>query len=148
MYCSWPTTLFERHCYNGSKRCILFLKPRIFHVHCSWPTKQQIQRRFLTKWCVGFSSTSMANFSEWCSSFSQLLCQRCLQCSLMLHRLPLQWIAPTHQLINHQNKGNMVIPLSRTTKPDPLYSSFAWAYLLSAWDVVTATVGERRCIYL
>ena len=87
--------------------------------------------RFLTKRCVGFSSP-MANFSERCSTFSQLLCQRCLQCVWMLRPLPLQWIAPTHQLINHQNRGNMVIPLSGTDEPNPLCSSYAQAHLLSA----------------
>ena len=42
----------------------------------------------------------------------------------------------------------MVIPLSGTNELVPLYSSFTRAYLLSAWDIVAATVGERRCIYL
>ena len=98
-------------------------------------------RWFLTKWCIGFSSPT-TNFLERCSSFSQLLCQRCLHCAWMLRPLPLQWIAPTHQLINHQNRGNTVIPLSGTDEPDPLCSSFAWAHLLFAWDIVAATVAR------
>ena len=95
-----------------------------------------MQRRFLTKRCVGFSSRPTANFSEWCSSFPQLLCLRCLQYALILRPLPLQWIAPTHQLINHQNRGNTVIPLSGTNELDPLCSSFAQAHLLSTWDIL------------
>ena len=42
---------------------------------------------------------------------------------------------------NHKNKGNTV---SGTN--EPLYSSFARAYFLSAWDIVTAIVS--LCIYL
>ena len=95
-----------------------------------------MQRRFLTKRCVGFSSRPTANFSEWCSSFPQLLCLRCLQYASILRPLPLQWIVPTHQLINHQNRGNTVIPLSGTNELDPLCSSFAQAHLLSTWDIL------------
>ena len=55
-------------------------------------------------------------------------------------RPPLKWIAPTHHTPkNHKNRGNMV-----TNKPT-LYSSFARAHLLFAWDIVAAIIG--LCIY-
>ncbi|KAK9991547.1 hypothetical protein SO802_026532 [Lithocarpus litseifolius] len=52
---------------------------------------------------------------------------------------------PINKPSKHRKHGNTIMRNKRT---HPLCSSFARAHLLSAWDVVAATVGERRCIYL
>ena len=112
------------------------------HMHYSWPTKQMKrvanmmrldscirQRLFLRMMC--------------CVQQIFLLSLNCCATRYLLRSLPLQWIAPIHQLINHQNRGNtMVIPLGGTNKLVLLCSSFTWVHILSVWDIVATTVEE------
>ena len=81
------------------------------------------------------------------SYFLSTTMTECLQSSSMLRLNRLQWVAPTHQPQNHQNRAHTVQanPLRRTLWKDSLCFSFARAHLLSVRDIVVITVG--LCIY-
>ena len=81
------------------------------------------------------------------SSFLSTTVAECLQSSSMLRPNPLQWIAPTYQPQNHQNRVHTVQEnlLRGTLWKDPICSSSVAAHLLSAWDIIAATVG--LCIH-
>nr|POF00307.1 hypothetical protein CFP56_33940 [Quercus suber] len=68
----------------------------------------------------------------------------CLQSPSMLCPNPLQFLAPTHQPQSYQNRAYQSMktnPLRGTLRKDPLCSTNAQVHLLSAWDIVAATVG-------
>ena len=119
----------EKHYYN------------LLTVYCSliWPMKQRkhktvraSQRLIFTFSGFFFLSTTVAEMSS--MHFNAPSSSSSMNCTY----------PPTN---NQQNRGNTVIanPLRETNEPDPLCSSFARAHLLSAWDVVAATVG--LCIH-
>ena len=120
-YCSW-TQASKIHCISiaiWSKRCALFNNLIKMVIHCTSTT-------IWSKRCALFNGYFRIFFSF--LLFSQLPWQNV--CKAMLRPNPLQWIAPTHQPQNHQNKAHTVIanPLHGTCSPDPLCSSFAQAH--------------------
>ena len=147
-----PTNEEKRKLFYWMVRfiCVLKLGPTwaLFMTH-----KTNENTLLYAMFCSNCMSMAILVTMRWATDLSPIIflfvMRRCLQCTSMLRPLPLQWIAPTHQIRNHQNKGNtMVFPLSRTNTWVPLCSSFTHARLLFAWNVVAAIVGERCCIYL
>ena len=109
-------------------------------VHCtsiSW-------RTIWSKQCAALNDSF---HSLQLSSFLSTTVAECLQGSSMRSLNRLQWVAPTHQPQNHQNRAHTVQanPLFLTLWKDPFYSSSVAAHLLSTWDIVAAIVG--LCIH-